>query len=259
MKRDETLHQAIEEILVKSDTHPDADTLAAYLEGTLPPGDMQRIQDHLVACRECAALVADLEGLGDPAFGAEEDLPPETGEIVWKSLRQQIRRNEGPPKVVPFRRETRAMDLPRWVRPLAAMLVISTMALSGWVAHLRDQVKDLSSPQLNAPILDLYPAGSTRGEGQTIQTVPADARLFTVVLNPAGRPAFAEYELQIVDAEGDEVRRDGGLKPNAYGSFSATLSRDLLGPGDLRVRLVGIDPGGGRQTVEEYALRIESP
>ena len=143
-----------------------------------------------------------------------------------------------------------------WLQPLAAGLLISTLALSGWVAYLRGQVKDLSSPQLNAPILDLYPAGSTRGEGTAVQTVPPDARLFTVVLNPAGRSAFAEYELQIVDAEGGEIRRDGGLQPNPYGSFSATLSRDLLGPGDFRVRLVGIDSGGGRQTVEEYALRI---
>ena len=258
MKRDETLQQAIEEILVKPDTHPDSDEIVAYHEGTLSPGDMQRVQDHLVACRECAALVADLEGLGEPGFGAGENLPPETGEIVWKSIRQQIRREQEPSKVVvPFRRETSAMDLPRWLRPLAAMLVISTLALSGWVAHLRDRVKDLSSPQLNAPILDLYPAGSTRGEGRAVQTVPADARLFTVVLNPAGRPAFERYELEIADADGDVVRRDGGLKPNPYGSFSVTLAKDLLGPGDFRVRLVGIDPGGGRRTVEEYALRIE--
>jgi hypothetical protein len=259
MKRDETVHHAIEEFLGKTDIHPDADELVAYHEGTLSPADAQRIQDHLVACRECATLVADLEGLGDPDFGAGEDLPDETAELVWKNVRQQIRRDEGPSNVVSFRGRTGAAKLPSWVRPLAAMLVISTMALSGWVAYLRDQVKDLSSPQLNAPILDLYPAGSTRGEGLAIQTVPPDVRLFTVVLNPAGRQAFEEYELQIVNAEGDEVRRDRGLEPNPYGSFSATLSRDLLGPGDFRVRLVGIDPGGGRQTVGEYALRIERP
>lgn len=259
MKRDETLHQAIEGILVKTDTHPDADELEAYHEGTLSPADMQRVQDHLVACRECAGLVADLEGLEDPDFGAGEDISDETAELVWKNVRQQIRREEGPSNVVSFRGRERPPDLPSWVRPLAAMLVISTLALSGWVAYLRDQVKDLSSPQVNAPILDLYPAGSTRGEVQVVQTVPPEARLFTVVLNPAGRPAFPEYELQIVDAGGDEVRRDGGLKPNPYGSFSVTLSKDLLGPGDFRVRLVGIDPGGGRQTVEEYALRIEGP
>ena len=254
MKRDETLHQTIEEILVKSDTHPEADELVAYSEGTLPAGDMQRVQDHLVACRECAALVADLEELGDPEFGSGEELPPETGEIVWEKVREEIR-----PKVLPFRGREKPAASPRWLQSLAAMLVISTLALSGWVARLRDQVKELSSPQLNAPILDLYPAGSTRGPRSVtpaVQTVPPDVRLFTVVLSPAGRPAFASYELEIVDAGGGVVRRDGGLQPNPYGSFSVTLARDLLGPGDFRVRLVGIDPGGGRRTVEEYALRI---
>jgi hypothetical protein len=233
----------------ETDDHPDAEELVAYYEGTLSPGDMERVQDHLVACRECAGLVADLEGLGDPDFGADEDLPGDAGELVWEKVREEVRRD----KVVSFPRREKPMP---WLQPLAATLVISTLALSGWVAYLRGQVKDLSSPQLNAPILDLYPAGSTRGESPAVQTVPPDARLFTVVLNPAGRPAFQEYELQIVDAGGKEIRRDGGLKPNPYGSFSVTLSRDLLGHGDFRIRLVGIDSGGGRQTVEEYALRI---
>ena len=234
---------------MKTMEHPEADELVAYYEGTLSPGDMQRTQDHLLACRECAELIVDLEGLGDPEFGTAEIIPDETAELVWKNVRQQIRRDEGPSNVVPFR------SVPRWVRPLAAMLVISTMALSGWVAYLRDRVEDLSSPQLNAPVLDLYPAGSTRGEGAAVQTVPPEARLFTVILNPAGRPAFAAYELEILD-DGGVVRRDGGLMPNPYGSFSVTLPKDLLGTGDFRVRLVGIDSGGGRQTVEEYALRI---
>ncbi|MFL6201360.1 MAG: zf-HC2 domain-containing protein [Thermoanaerobaculia bacterium] len=267
MNRDETLHQAIEEILVTTDGHPDADTLVAYHEGTLPSEEERRVQDHLVACRECAALAADLEGLGEPDFGAGEVLPEGAGELVWEKVREEIQRDRrGPGRILPLPRHggegrgegARDQSLPRWVRPLAAMLLVSTMALSGWVAYLRDQVEDLSSPQLNAPILDLQPAGSTRGEGLAVQAVPADARLFTVVLSPAGRPAFAEYELEIVDAGGNVVRRDGGLKPNAFGSFSATLSRDLLGPGDFRVRLVGIKDGS-RQTVEEYALRIERP
>jgi hypothetical protein len=238
---------------MKTDGHSDADELVAYYEGTLSPVDMQRVQDHLLACRECAELVVDLEGLGDPEFGTGEVIPDESAELVWKNVRQQIRRDERPANVVPFR------AVPRWVQPLAAMLLISTLALSGWVAWLRGQVRDLSSPQLNAPVLDLYPAGSTRGEGPAFQTVPPEARLFTVILNPADRPAFDTYELEILDSSGGVVWRDGGLKPNPYGSFSVTLPRDLLGTGDFRVRLVGIDSGGGRQTVEEYALRIDRP
>ncbi|HWM92510.1 MAG TPA: zf-HC2 domain-containing protein [Thermoanaerobaculia bacterium] len=254
MNRDETLHQAIEGLLDKPDTHPDADELVAYHEGTLSPGDEQRVQDHLVACRECAALLADLEGLGDPDFGIEEDVPDNAKEIVWEKVREGIRKEPAPGKVVPFQRRARN---PIWIQALAASLLIATLGLSVWVANLRGRVEELSSPQLNAPILDLYPAGSTRGAGPGLQIVPADARLFTVVLNTVGRPAFQEYEVEIVDGGGDEVWRDGGLKPNQYGSFSLTLSRDLLGPGEFRVRLVGVDPGGGREMVEEYAIRVE--
>ena len=227
---------------VKTDTHPDADELVAYHEGTLSPAEMQRVQDHLVACRECAALVVDLERLGDPEFGADAEIPEDFEERVWEGVK--------PEKVVRFP-ERRRMP---WLQPLAATLLISTLALSGWVFRLRNQVEELSSPQLNAPILDLYP-GSTRGEKQAVQTVPPDARLFTLVLNLQGRPAFEEYRLEILEGQ-QVVLQEGGLKPNPYGSFSVTLSRDLLGPGDFRVRLAGI-ASGQRQTVEEYALRIE--
>lgn len=257
MNRDETLHQVIEDILVKTDEHPDAEALVGYHEGTLPPAEERRVQDHLVACRECAALAADLEGLGDPGFGAGEDLPQDTGEVVWKSIRQQIRREEGPSKIVPFRRAESAADLPRWVQPLAATLLISTMALSGWVAYLRDRVDDLSSPQLNAPILDLYPAGSTRGEGAGgVQPVPTDTRHVLLILHPPGRTGSAEHGVEIVDAGGRAVwRSDRGLELNADGSFTLWLPRELLG---LRLRLVGIDPGGRRELVAEYALPVEA-
>ena len=101
MKRDETLHQAIEGLLARTDTHPDADELVAYHEGTLRAADAQRIQDHLVACRECAALVADLERLGDPEFGADEDIPEEHGRarVEERSGSRSAGTND-----VPFRR-----------------------------------------------------------------------------------------------------------------------------------------------------------
>ena len=251
MKRDETLHQTIEEILVKSDKHPDADELVAYHEGTLSPGDAQRVQDHLVACRECAALVADLEGLGDPDFGAEEDIPDDAGEIVWKKVREEIRREES--KVVPFRpREKPAASL-RWLQALAASLLVATVGLSIWVVNLKRP-----QPQLNAPIYDLYPAGSTRGEvGADVQPVPADARDVLLILHPPGRSRFEEHGIEIMDAGGHEVwGRDRGLVLNADGSFTLGLPREYLG---LRLRLVGFDPGGGRELVAEYALPVEEP
>lgn len=256
MNRDETVQQAIEALLVKTDTHsdahPNADTLVAYQEGTLAPGDMQRVQDHLVACRECAALVADLEGLGDPDFGADEDLPDDAGEIVWKKVREEIRRDRPRPgKVLPL--PGHRDRSPRWLQALAASLLAATVGLSLWVADLKRP-----QPQLNAPIYDLYPAGSIRGEGgNDLQAVPAEARDILLILHPPGRSRFEEHGIEIVDAGGREVwRSERGLVLNPDGSFTLSLPRDFLGH---RLRLMGIDPGGGRELVAEYALPVEQP
>lgn len=238
--------------------HLEPEEIAAYHDGRLSAEDEQRVQDHLVACRECSELLLDLEGLADPGFGAGEALPDGAGERVWESVRKEIQ----PANVVPFRREERSRtETPRSLRSLrllAAMLLLSTMALSGWVASLRDRVQELSSPQANTPILDLYPASSVRSEGSSpaVPPVPADARVFTVILRPPGRPAFDAFGIEVLREDGSEVWRDDGLKPT-YGSFSLTLTRDRLGSGDFRLRLVGIGPEGDRQTIGEYALRIE--
>lgn len=269
MNRNELVREAIQEYLAMTkrlgNAHPDPDELVAYHEGGLTPDDERRVQDHLLGCRECAALLADYDGLTDPDFGAEEDIPESAVEAIWGKVREEIRkdppvpRQAGPSNVVPFRQpEVRRTESRRWLQPLAAALLISTLALSVWVANLRNKVEDLSSPQANAPVLDLYPASSIRGEGgPAVQAVPPDARLFTVILNPPGRTDFEAFEVEILDAEGDVVRTQQGLEPNRFGSFSLTVPRDLLGAGDFRVRLVGIGPEGARQTVEEYALRIE--
>lgn len=262
MNRDETVQQVVQEMLDKAlaNVHPDADELVAYHEGTLSPKDTQRVQDHLVACRECAALLADLEGLGDPDFGAEEEIPDDAGDIVWEKVREEIRK-EAPAKAlpppIPFRRkETARMMSPRWFQALAASLLVATVGLSAWVASLRGRVEELQRPQLNAPVLDLYPADSTRGDGGPDVSAPADAPRILFVLHTVGRPAFDDYAVEILNADRQVVWKGGGLELDADGLFTLTLPREFLG---LRLRLVGIDPGGGRQIVQEYELPVEGP
>jgi hypothetical protein len=229
--------------------HLEPEEIAGYHEGRLSPEDEQRVQDHLVACRECSELLLDLEGLADPGFGAGEALPDRAGERVWESVRKEIQ----PPNVVPFRREPRH-EAPRWLRSLAAMLLLSTLALSGWVATLRNRVKELSSPQANTPVVDLYPVSSIRGEasGPATPPVPEEAERVTVILRSPGLPAFAEYGIEILRADRSVAWHEDGLKPT-YSSFSLSLTRDWLTAG-ARLRLVGIGPKGKRQTIGEYAL-----
>jgi Putative zinc-finger len=251
---DRELRAAVEAVALgrASGSHLDPEEIAAYHAGELPPEEERRVQDHLVACRECADLLLDLEGLGDPSFGADADLPPNAAEAVWAGVREQIRRDE-PAKVLPM--TTRRVNPPRMWQALAATLLIATAGLSVYVVSLRRTVDELSRPQLNAPVLDLYPEGRVgRGAATGAPEVPPEARLFTVILSPADRGSWADYEAEISNAEG-VVWRARGLRRNAFGSFSLTLSRRALSTGEHRIRLFGL-AGEERELIGEYVLQI---
>lgn len=231
-------------------SHPEPDVLAAYHAGELTEPEERRLQDHLVSCPECAALLLDLDGLSDPGFGAGS-LAPADQEALWKSLQSEIRKEEAPvplAPVVPLRRRAASA---RWLQALAAALLAATIGLSVWVASLRRTVAELSLPQANALVLDLD-AGTARGEGEARPwVIPRDVRLFTLILSPPG-PRSTRYRVAMERAGGGKVW-SGELVPNEVGSLSLILSRHGIAPGDYRVRLLG--PGG--EPVAEYALRLE--
>lgn len=232
--------------------HPNPERLAAYHAGDLPLEEAERLQDHLVTCRECAGLLLDLDRLADPEFGAEA-IPEEVQEDLWRRVVADIRKEEPAPVVVPIRRPAH-----RWPQTLAAALLAAVIGLSLWVVSLRQTVHDLSRPQLNAPVLDLY-SGSVRSETKApIPSVPPDVEVFTVVLNPAGQRRHDRYRVEIVRKDGGVVWSGEGLEPNSFGSFSLTLSRRLLNPGEYQIRLFGRS-GGAEQRIEDYGLRVEGP
>jgi hypothetical protein len=233
--------------------HPNPEHLAAYHAGELPLEDAERLQDHLVTCRECAGLLLDLDRLADPEFGAEA-IPEAVKVDLWQRVAADIRKEDSAPApVVPLRRPA-----PRWPQALAAALLAAVLGLSLWVVSLRQTVHDLSQPQLNAPVLDLY-AGAVRSETNTpVPSVPPDVEVFTVVLNPAGQRRYDQYRVEIAREGGGVVWSGEGLEPNPFGSFSLTLSRQRLEPGEYRFRLFGRS-GGAEQRIEDYGLRVEGP
>src|SRR4051812_39568903 len=125
--------------------HPEPETLAAYHAGELPEGEAQRLQDHLLACRECAALLVDLDGLADPAFGAGS-LSAADQEALWGRIQGEIKKEETPlAPVVPLRRPASPSGSPRWLMALAASLLVATVGLSAWVVSLRRTVETLGT------------------------------------------------------------------------------------------------------------------
>lgn len=269
MEPTEELRAAVRELAAWGGptAHLAPEELAAYRDGALAPADAARVQDHLVTCRECLATLLELQRFAEDLDGDDAPSAAEV-EAVWRGVEARAARQPTPlAPVTPLVPRDRSAVVPRAprlraLRALAASLLVATAGLSFWVVRLRDAVDELSRPQLNAPVEDLLPSGP-RGEGDAGAMVELgpDTRSFTLVLNPAASGDFAAYRLEIERAGGGAVWSGGGLVPNSYGSFSVTLSRRLVGPGEYRVRLVGITAdaegaGGERRTIGEYPLRV---
>jgi Putative zinc-finger len=239
--------------------HPEPEALAAYHAGELAEPEERRLQDHLVGCPECAALLLDLDGLSDPGFGAGS-LAAADQEALWRSLQAEIRKEEPAllAPVVPLRRRTLS---PPWLPALAAALLAVTIGLSAWVVSLQRKVDALSQPQPNAPVIQLSPL-TTRGRGSQDKVQAEDSRLLTLVLYLPGPPRGAtRYRAEVVRSDGSKVLEVPGLVfKEALAGVSLSLSRDEIAPGDYRLLLFGgTGQGAPEKLVAEYRLPVEPP
>lgn len=127
------------------------------------------------------------------------------------------------------------------------------------IAELRRTVKSLSQPQVNVPIIDVDPQGSSRAQSQdapaTIE-VPSGANLFTLILNVAGEAWHSSYALEISNQRGATVWRGRGLHKSPYNTFTVALPRRSFPTGRYRIKLYGLRDGQ-RQLVEDYAVRVQ--
>src|SRR5436305_5326862 len=239
--------------------HPEPEALAAYHAGELTEPEERRLQDHLLGCPECAALLLDLDGLSDPGFGAGS-LAPADQETLWRSLQSEIRKEEPVPAplapVVPLRRAAS----PRWLPALAAALLAVTIGLSAWVASLQRKVDALSRPQLATQTVDLYSSGSrSEGSPQSLEAFPANVLLLTVILHPEKPRSTSRYRVQITRAGGEGVwtsewRREA-VQPDPYDPVPLGLPRSRLGPGNYRIHW--IEETG--QRIGDYELKVPGP
>jgi hypothetical protein len=242
-------------------SHPEPETLAAYHAGELTAAEERRLQDHLVACRECATLLLDLDGLADPGFGAGF-LSAADQQALWERIQGEIKQEtpEKPPApVIPLRRPARSAAPPRWLQALAASLLIVTLGLSTWVVSLRRTVNELARPQVNAPMADLF-SGATRSEGSPRPgvSIPANEPAFILILHPPRSRSTTRYRVEITRASGDVVWRQDGVPPDPRGSLPLRLSPHWLGPGEYRIRLFE-ETGKKQEPILDNELRIESP
>jgi anti-sigma factor RsiW len=98
-------------------------TLAAYLDGELPPQELSSLQEHIEACPRCAAEIAEFVSLRRSLRSARNHFSPSA------ELRQRVQKQIAPQKV---------QSKPRFFLPmalaLAAMLLLSIGTI-GLVYH----------------------------------------------------------------------------------------------------------------------------
>lgn len=232
--------------------HPAPEDLLACRAGELPAPEKARVEDHLVACPHCLELLLDLERLSDPELGGEHGIAAAERDADWQAVQARL-----VPQAAPRRRLPLFLASPRPAWALAAVLLVAVVGLSLRTRQLERSVQDLGRPQVNAPVVDLFPASPLRGEegeGAVVELAPA-SRFYTLILSPKGSPDYPGYRLEVLDSGGRAVWSADGLEKDRHGSFTLILARSFLDPGEYRFRLYGL-AGDTAKLIEELRVRI---
>lgn len=260
-------HQAKAPAEEPTAAHPELDELAAYSAGDLAPERQAEIEDHLVACRDCAATLLELAPFAAAAApAAEEEGAPAPADFAtaaaWRALRGQL----------PAPREETAAPRRRGgafggafsgtFAALAAALLVATVGLSLWTARLttatgelRRQLARATAPRPDVPLV--YLDALTRDEGggaAEVGALPEDG-FFVLVLTPGDPRPGARWNLEILDAAGRRVwASPEPLTANDYGTVRLGLSRATLPAGRYEVQLTAAE--GAKEEPERFELVV---
>ena len=217
-------------------------------DSTLPADLTQR---HLESCPECAEEISllresrALEGateLARPAAGRRVAwrftawaAPLAAGLVIGLGLGAL---RDGRPTVVPVG--------PASPDPQLQRLREDNLALQA-------QLADARTPQVNLPVVELFPADAARRSMEQRAdevVIPAGVRQVALLLGadaPASRPASVELR----ESSGKTVWSGSGLQPGAQGAYTLAVPSSLLPDG---VYTVVVQPRGARAI--RYALAV---
>jgi hypothetical protein len=121
---------------------------------------------------------------------------------------------------------------------------------------LRDELDRAARPQVNAPVVNLEPAGATRGgTAGAPAEVPARAAFATLVLHVVEDRPQRAFTAEIVDGQGRSVWKGDGLMKDAFGTLTLGVPLRLLPAGVYHVRL--LSAAGGKETpVATYVFHV---
>lgn len=220
------------------DQHLPSEVLVALAWGETPAGiDPEVAGRHLAACPQCAA---ELE-LARTSRHLEED--------------ERVALFPVKPAAAPARETRGDGEIRTWRRAALAASLAAVVGLSGWTFTARQGGTGYVP---NMAITELYSGDEStieRGSGEE-KVVPAGA-FAPIALNPtAGAEEYEQYEINILDPEGEVILEDRELvlqgedDPVRYLSFGFTFPE----PGRYEIRAFGLRDGQRGERVGVYRV-----
>lgn len=223
----EALRTICEEDLQAEPFHPALEDLRAYEAEELSAEEMDRVQGHVVLCRNCTDIVLTLTGVRRQAQEARW-----RSSSVWR----------GPAYGV------------------AAGLMVVLIASLFWLWRPQQ-------PHANVHIESIRPSGAPVAEqrrelpsGASVQeiSIPKEADSVLLILGLGEARVLAEYRLEMRNlsrSAGEVVWSTKDLRRMPAGNFSVEIPAGYLPPGDYSILLSGLEQGQV-QALAEYFIRI---
>ncbi|MCP4664113.1 MAG: hypothetical protein GY856_52685 [bacterium] len=234
----------VDQMREASPAHPTVDELIAYDTGELGAEEKDRLQDHLVICRDCFALIADLESFSEAGRSAPRPERPADFEAAafWRTLRPRL--------------ATRRWHIPA---AMAASFLVAALGFSFWVATQQRTIAELSEPQPNPRVYDLV-ADTSQRTGRVARPLEIPSGVgFTLIFTPDLGREYPGYQVMIRDSEDSVVRTVEGVEKRlADETFTLWLPPGALPLGEYRVELYGLE-GEGSELIARYRMRMVGP
>jgi hypothetical protein len=257
-----------------------------YHQGTLPPDEEARFEEHFVDCGECMEQLELARGFrkGLRSVAAEDAARAvaAVGLFAWLARRGR---------------------LAQWGMALAALLVAAGLPALWLIAAGRGEQQEWSARleaqrrtgqelerklgesesrrneerrDLEAKLAAVKPPEAPHGLASPLVNTPVfllsalrgdDGKPAVVDLGNAGEALalavdvgtdlrFVTYKATITRASGGTVFEKAGLKPNALEALMITFPAAFFAPGDYRLRVEGVKADGSAAEVGGYPFRV---
>jgi hypothetical protein len=254
-----------------------------YHQGLLPPDEEARFEEHFFACPLCMEELELARGFqrGIKAMAAEDaaraaavaaaTAAVQLGLFAWLARRGRLAQ-WGVVLIVVLvgllpalwfsarsrderqTAERNAVDLQRRLTESEQRRSQERRELESKLAQAKPPEAPLPSPT-NVAVVLLTAVRGEAGEPAATIDLARSGGLVALAVDAGADPLFESYRATLTKA-GATVFRQAGLQPNALEVVMVAFPSSFFSPGDYRLRIEGVKPGGAATEIGGYPCRV---